>query len=82
MGFEKVYKNYACEALLVDGTMFWPARRKKKAGGMGGAQPPAICKHNVFITGSERVHIGSVIAGRMILEAFLHRLKSTGVGGT
>ena len=43
-------------------------------GGGGGAAPP-ICKHNVVMTGSERVHMGSVFAGNMIPEAMLHSLK-------
>ena len=46
---------------------------KRKPGGLGGgggAAPP-ICKHNVFMTGSEKAHMGSVFAGRMILEATL-----------
>ena len=34
------------------------------------ASPP-FCKRDVFLTGSERVHVGSVFAGRMILEASL-----------
>ena len=44
-----------------------------------GAQPPPICKHNVFMTGSERVHMGSVFAGKMIPEAILQSLKKTGM---
>ena len=92
-GFENVYNNYLFETVLVDGTMFFsdvlqskPTRRKKKAGGLGGGgggrSPPPICKHNIFITGSERVHMASVFAGRMILEVFLHSLKKrTGWGG-
>ena len=50
----------------------------KKARGLGGGgaqHPLPICKHNVFITGSERVHMGSVFAGRMMLEATLLSLK-------
>ena len=55
---------------------FWvfenqPAWRKQKRGGFGGAQPPPFA--NTFITGSERVHMGSVFAGAKILEATLRR---------
>ena len=44
-------------------------KRKRGVGG-GGGWPP-ICNHNVFMTGSARVHMGSVFAGRMMLEATL-----------
>ena len=47
---------------------------KRQRGGWGGRSPPS-CKHNVVMTGSERVHMGSVFAGRMMLEATL--LSST-----
>ena len=43
-------------------------KRKRGVGGMGA---PRVCKHNVFMTGAERVHMGSVFAGRMMLEATL-----------
>ena len=43
---------------------------QRKAGGFGGAQPPPFA--NTFITGSERVHMGSVFAGAKILEVSLH----------
>ena len=56
-----------------------PARPKKTAGGLGGAGPPPICKHSVFMTGSERVHMGSVFAGRMTLEATLLGLKNVNI---
>ena len=62
-------------ASLLHGVMFLKAslhslKRKPGVGGGGGWAPP-ICKHNVFMTGSERVHMGSVFAGRMMLEATL-----------
>ena len=47
-----------------------PARLKKTAGGLGGSPP--IYKHNVVMTGSERVHMGSVFAGQTIPEAMLN----------
>ena len=55
---------------------FWvlenqPAWRKKKRRGRGGAAPPPFA--NTFVTGSERVHMGSVFAGAKILEATLRR---------
>ena len=40
-------------------------------GGGGRGRSPPICKHSVVMTGSERVHMGSVFAGRMMLEATL-----------
>ena len=43
----------------------------KRKPGVGGGWAPPICKHSVFMTGSERVHMGSVFAGRMMLEATL-----------
>ena len=58
-------------ASLLHGVMFKPAQPKKKAGVWGGGWGPPICKHIVFMTGSERVHMGSVFAGRMMLEATL-----------
>ena len=70
MSFEKL-ENISCSCT--------PARFKKKAGRLGGAQPPPICKHSVFMTGSERVHMGSVFAGRMMLEATLLSLKTVNV---
>ena len=63
MGFEKVYNNYAREASLLDGAMFLKdlesksARRKKKAGELGGGAQPPICKHDILITRSQVVHI-------------------------
>ena len=71
-------------ASLVHGAMFLKASLhglKSKTGGLGGgggAAPP-ICKHKVFMTGSERVHMGSVFAGRMMLEATLHSLKKMSI---
>ena len=44
---------------------------KRQRGGWVGRSPP-ICKHNVVMTGSERVHMGSVFAGKMIPEAMVH----------
>ena len=52
-------------------------KRKRRGGGGwgglggGGGRSPPICKHSVVMTGSERVHMGSVFAGRMMLEATL-----------
>ena len=34
-----------------------------------------MCKHNAVMTGSERIHMGSVFAGRMMLEATLLSIK-------
>ena len=39
---------------------------EKKRGGWGGRTPP-FCKHGIFITRSEEVHMAPVFAGRMIL---------------
>ena len=67
MVFEQVYNNYAREAKLVDDAMFLKESLhgvKRKPGGDGGgatAPPPPICTHDVFITGSERGHMGSVL---------------------
>ena len=47
-------------------------RGLKDSGGVAGGAAPPICKHNVVMTGSERVHMGSVFAGNMIPEAMLH----------
>ena len=59
---------------------------KRKAGelGVGGsaAHPlPPICTHDVFITGSERGHMGSVFADKMILAVALYSLKKCGGWG-
>ena len=70
--------------ILADDAMFLKASLhgvKKKAGGVGGSPPPPICTHDVFITGSERGHMGSVFAGRMILEVLLHSLSKRGAWG-
>ena len=72
MVFEQVYNNYAREASLADDAMFL----KKSC--TGGRKPPPICTHDVFITGSERGHMGSVFAGRMILDVALYTLKKRG----
>ena len=69
MVFEQVYNNYAREASLVDDAMFLKESLhgvKRKAGVGGGAAPP-ICTHDV----SERGHMGSVVADRMILAVAL-----------
>ena len=47
---------------------------KRKRGGLAAAP---ICKHNVFMTGSERVHMGSFFAGKKTPKAILHSLKKT-----
>ena len=62
------------DASLVHGAMFLKAslRGLKRQRGVGGGAAPPICKHNVVMTGSERVHMGSVFAGKMIPEAMLH----------
>ena len=75
MSVEKPYNNFVFGASLLHGVMFLKTslhslKRKRGGGGLGGAQPP-ICKHSVVMTGSERVHMGSVFAGRMMLEATL-----------
>ena len=84
MVFEQVYNNYAREASLVDDAMFLKESRhgvKRKRGGWGGAQPPRICTHDVIITGSERGHMGSVFADRMMLAVALYSLKKCGGWG-
>ena len=76
MLFEQVYNNYAREASLADDAMFL------KESLHGRSTPPPICTHDVFITGSERGHMGSVFPGRMILDVALHSLiKHGGWGG-
>ena len=75
MVFEQVYNNYAREASLADDAMFL----KKIL--HGGAQAPPICTHDVFITGSERGHMGFVFADRMILAVALYSLKKCGGWG-
>ena len=77
MVFEQVYNNYAREASLVDDAMFLKESLhgvKRKRGGLGGGAAPPICTHDVFITGSERGHMGSVVADRMILAVALYSL--------
>ena len=62
------------DASLVHGAMFLTTSLhglKRKPGGWGGEPPPPFANIIVFVTGSERVHMGSVFAGRMILEATL-----------
>ena len=70
------------DAILVDGVIFLKASLHgvKKSGGLGGgAQPHPFA--NTFITGSERVHMGSVFAGAKILEVSLHSVKEAGGWG-
>ena len=65
------------DASLVHGAMFWKASLhglKRRRGVEGGTASP-ICKHNVLMTGSARVHMGSVFAGQTIPEAILHSIK-------
>ena len=48
------------DASLVHGAMFLKASLhglKRKPGGLGGGAAPPICKHNVFMTGSEKAHM-------------------------
>ena len=77
MSFEKLYNNFVFGASLLHGVMFLKTslhslKRKQGGGGeVGGGRSPPICKHSVVMTGSERVHMGSVFAGRMMLEATL-----------
>ena len=83
-GIEKLYNSCAREASLADGAVFLKASLhgvKRKLGGWGGAQPPRICTHDVFITGSERGHMGSAFADRMILAVALYSLKKCGGWG-
>ena len=56
---KKRHNNYMFDAILVG----W-------SGGGGGSPPPFAI---TFITGSERVHMGSVSAGAKILEATLRK---------
>ena len=71
--------------MFLKASLHGTARLKERAGGVwgggwgGGRSPPPICKHNVFMTGSERVDMGSVFAGKMIPKAILHILKKTGM---
>ena len=64
------------DAGLVHGAMFLKASlhglKRQRGGWGGGGQAPPICKHNVVMSGSERVHMGSVFAGKMTPEAMLH----------
>ena len=78
-GIEKLYNSRAREASLADGAMFLKASLhgvKRKRGVWGG-----LCKHNLFVMGSERVYMGSVFAGRVILDVALHSLKKHGGWG-
>ena len=43
--------------------------------------PPPFNTHDVFITRSESGHMGSVFAGRMILDVALYSLKKCGGWG-
>ena len=63
-------------ATLVHGVMSLKAslhglKRKWGGWGVGGGVGGGICQHNIFMTGSDRVHMGSTFAGRMMLEATL-----------
>ena len=52
------------DASLVQGAMFLKASLhglKGQRGGWGGGAAPPICKHNVVMTASERVHMGSIL---------------------
>ena len=68
MVFEQVYNNYAREASLAGDAMFLKESLHgvKKNGGVWGGRspPPPNCTHAVFITGSEKGHMGSVFAGK------------------
>ena len=62
MSCEKLYNNFVFGASLLHGVMLLKTSlhslKRKRRGGGG-------------MTGSERVHMGSVFAGRMMLEATL-----------
>jgi len=77
MSIVKLENNYMLDASLVHGAMFLKASLhglKRKQGGWGRAQPPHLQTQRLY--GSEiRVHMGSVLAGRTILE------ENEGVGG-
>ena len=82
---EQVYNSYAREASLADDAMFLKESLHgvtRKLGGWGGgaarSPPPPICTHDVFVTGSERGHMGSVFAGRMILDEALYSCAGVG----
>ena len=71
MSFQKLQNSFVFDASLVHGVMFLKASLhglKRQRGGWGGG----VCKHNVVMTGSERVHVSSVFAGKKIPEAMLH----------
>ena len=76
------YKNDVFDALNYFLLMVRLSRKldgvkiKRGARGLGGAQPPPQLA-NTFITGFERVHMGSVLAGKMIPDATLHSVKIT-----
>ena len=81
MSFAKLYSFFVFGASFVHGVMLLKASLhgfKRKRGGCGGgveggAAPPHLQTQRLydFMTGSERVHMGSVFAGRMMLEATL-----------
>ena len=48
------------------------AIRSREANKPRGRKAKKLCKRNVFMTGSERVHVGSFFAGKMTPEAILH----------
>ena len=78
----KGHNNYVFDAILVDGATFLNTSLhgvKKKSGGVGGAQPPPFA--NTFITGSEKVPMGSVFAGAKIPEVSCMVLKNAGGWG-
>ena len=56
MSFEKLENNFVFGASLVHGVMFL----KASLHGLKRKRGAPICKHNVFMTGSERLHMGSV----------------------
>ena len=51
------------DASLVQGAMFLKASLHglKRQRGVGGPQPPPFANTNVVMTGSERVHMGSIL---------------------
>ena len=64
-----IYKHLYHGFWVVEDQPAWRKKKEGRGGGGGGAAPFA----NTFITGSERVHMGSVSAGAKILEATLRR---------
>ena len=76
---KKRHNNYVFDAILVLMVRFSCLHGAKKSWGVGGGAAPPFA--NTFVTGSERVHMGSLLVRRYLKLACMVLKKAGGWGG-